>query len=84
MIGESLNNLGRAFLEKEQWTFAAKVFNGALAVLQKTSNEKAQQVVLNLMAEVERRFLDKVYGIRRNINPKIYLERRQILYALRQ
>ena len=84
LMGESLKDLGRAFLEKEQWAFSAKIFNGAYALLQKSSNEKSKQTTLTLMAEVERRFLEKVWKLRKPIDPKVYLERRQRLQSLRQ
>ncbi|MCE5316596.1 MAG: DUF294 nucleotidyltransferase-like domain-containing protein [Parachlamydia sp.] len=93
LIADSLKDIGRTYLEKEQWlpqgnifnaTIAAKIFNGALALLQKTLNDSAQKKVLALMAEVERRFLTRVCGINKNPNPMVYLERRQALDALRQ
>lgn len=79
---ESLIDLGRVFLEKEHWAFAAKIFNGAYALLK--NNDKSRQATLVLMAEVERRFLAKVWNVRKPINSKVYLGRRQWLQELRQ
>ncbi|MCE5318707.1 MAG: tetratricopeptide repeat protein, partial [Parachlamydia sp.] len=83
-IGECLKDLGRTFLEKEQWAFSAKIFNGAYALLQKSSNEKSRQATLVFMAEVERRFIEKMWNIKKAIDPKVYLERRQRLQMLRK
>ena len=34
-IAESLKSLGRCFMEREQWHFAAKMLNGAISLYQK-------------------------------------------------
>ncbi|MCE5316919.1 MAG: DUF294 nucleotidyltransferase-like domain-containing protein, partial [Parachlamydia sp.] len=82
LIKDSLKELGRVFLEKEQWAFAAKIFNGAYAISVK--KEQACAVTLAFMAEVERRFLDKFFKVRKPIDPKVYLQRRQKLLVQRQ
>ncbi|MCE5316918.1 MAG: tetratricopeptide repeat protein [Parachlamydia sp.] len=82
LIGKSLEYLGLVYLEEEKWAFAAKFFNSAYAMLSK--NEQTCHATLALMAEVERRYLEKSFKIRQVIDPNVYLERRLRLRALRQ
>ncbi|MCE5315870.1 MAG: tetratricopeptide repeat protein [Parachlamydia sp.] len=84
LMSDSLKNLGRAFLEKEQWVLAAKIFNAALALLYASLNHKARQTLLALMAELERRYLEKICGIRSNIDPSHYIVRRITLHTNRE
>ncbi|MCE5317113.1 MAG: tetratricopeptide repeat protein [Parachlamydia sp.] len=84
LMGECLNDLGRIFLEKEQWTLGAKIFNSAYALSQKSCDGKSRQTTLALMAEVERRFLKKEFCILTSVNPRVYLDQRQSFQILRQ
>ena len=91
-IATALKDLGRAYLDKEQWTIAAKILNGAYALSQHEG--KTRQTLLSLMAEVERRFLEKECGIskkkltskkfRKHFHTKRYMKRRKALQALRK
>ncbi|MCE5318089.1 MAG: DUF2225 domain-containing protein [Parachlamydia sp.] len=88
-LADCLKGLGSTFLEKEQWTFAAKILNASLALYQRqrVPNEIAIKLVLILMADVERRFLEKKCGITKpdlSTRPQIYLERRHKLQELRR
>ena len=87
-IAGSLKDLGRVFLAKEQWAFAAKIFNGAYALYLKCPQvdqvDQALQATLSLMAEVERLFLKKVCGVKAKPQTALYLERRETLKALRE
>ncbi|MCE5319220.1 MAG: DUF294 nucleotidyltransferase-like domain-containing protein, partial [Parachlamydia sp.] len=83
-IGGCLKDIARVLLEKGEWRKAAQIFNAAFVVLQKTDNEKLRRVVLALMGEVERRFLEKVCSVRFIPDPQVYLVRRKKLQSLRQ
>ncbi|MCE5316532.1 MAG: tetratricopeptide repeat protein [Parachlamydia sp.] len=83
-IRECLTCIGRAYLEKGDWVTAAKFFNSAFALCN-AQDEKAQQVILGFMAELDVRFLDKVCGIKgAKINKEKYHERRRHLFVSRE
>lgn len=84
LIGEGLKDLGRVYLAKRQWALAAKIFNAAYAFLVESPNEKSNKAARALMIEVERCYLEKVFSIRRKLDPTIYLKRRETLKTLRQ
>lgn len=58
-ITHCLIDIGRVFLEKRQWTLAAKILNGALA------NSPGQKEALALLSELERRFLEYELKVRK-------------------
>ena len=82
-VGNNIMSLGIVYLKKEQWALATKFFNAAYAILHKTTNEKGLKIALGWMSEVEKQFLNKVCGIKKNPDPQIYLQWREKLEKIR-
>ncbi|MCE5317116.1 MAG: tetratricopeptide repeat protein [Parachlamydia sp.] len=80
----SLRGLGRGFIEKKQWHFAAKILNGAWALFQKAADDIGEQETVDLLTELEKRFLEVECGIKKNVSQSIYMERRRKLQSFRQ
>ncbi|MCE5317847.1 MAG: tetratricopeptide repeat protein, partial [Parachlamydia sp.] len=85
-MASSLIDVSGAYIEKGEWTLAAKSLVAALGLYQKKNSAEGKKRVMAKMAELEKRYFEKAYP--QKINPDAIssaklLERKTKLEALR-
>lgn len=86
LMADCMKDLGRVDMEQGEWVRGAKLLNGALALC--PSDAARRQSILNLMVELDKRFLKNVFGasdqqLAQHPGPDKYLERREALKEMR-